>query len=359
MKFLTTITNSVNEDEWNSTLLQNNESFSYQTTSRIEEYKDAYDSEPLFISIRNSNSKLVGQLAASIHRKYLLSDISGISKSIVSKLKLASIKWYYGPVIHDNENREEILSCILDALNKIGKNKKISLINGSSPPSKKPILESICKKYGFSIQKWSTYFIDLNQNMDDLYASLDKKTRYDIRKSEKNELSFEIPDDLASIKEYAKIKIKSKKDSGLPIKDKQLFPEEHFKQIKNGYERLFLVRYHKEVIAGLIAGTFNKNVVQASIAVQSRRDLLPGIFLTWNAIKWCNKMKFSTFDMGGFNPDAVSEKEKAIDFFKSKWGGEKVDFYNYSKILDNTKVKFSRFIKNPTRFKTKIKSKIS
>ena len=53
--------------------------------------------------------------------------------------------------------------------------------------------------------------------------------------------------------------------------------------------------------------------------------------------------------MGGFNPIPTSEKETNIDFYKSKWGGEKYDFGIYTKILDKTKFKILTGLKEPRR----------
>ena len=78
--------------------------------------------------------------------------------------------------------------------------------------------------------------------------------------------------------------------------------------------------------------------------------LLAGPSITWNSLQWCIDEKYSTFDMGGANPFPDSSKEKSIDFFKSKWGGEKYCYNLYTKIFDKTKTKISSFIKNPNRF---------
>ena len=33
------------------------------------------------------------------------------------------------------------------------------------------------------------------------------------------------------------------------------------------------------------------------------------------------------YDLAGFNPNPISEKERGIEKFKRKWGGKKYDYY--------------------------------
>lgn len=359
MLFDTEITNDVDEKEWNRTLLKNPESYAYQTTNFVKTFQDSYNSKPLFISVRNNKSEIVGQLAAIIHKEYLWADANLLLMKIGTKLNLNSIiRWYYGPIIHDYSHRNEITEKILIALNNIAKKNKISMIDGSTTPSKISFPEKISQKYKFNLRKWSTYIIDLTQDIETLYNSLDKKTRYDIRKSEKNNLTFEVANDLLTLKEFIKIKIESKKLAKQKIKKNQSFPEERYKHLhSNNLEKLFLVKNSKTILAGILAPMFNGNVVQTSVATPFGKEFLAGVFATWNAIKWCNSQKFLRYDMGGVNPNATSQKEKSIDFFKSKWGGEKINYYYLTKIFDYGKVRLSRILKDPKQISMKIKSK--
>jgi len=49
-------------------------------------------------------------------------------------------------------------------------------------------------------------------------------------------------------------------------------------------------------------------------------------------------------------------KKVLLSFFKSKWGGEKLDYYYYVKILDRSKSKISSLLQHPGRIKNKIKT---
>ena len=58
--------------------------------------------------------------------------------------------------------------------------------------------------------------------------------------------------------------------------------------------------------------------------------------------------------MSGVNPEPSSKKEARIDFFKSKWGGEKYDYLTFMKILDKQKAKISFALQDPRKILSKI-----
>ena len=358
IKYKTTISETVDEHEWNTKLLESNDSSTYQTTNWAQVFKFAHDSKPLFISVRDNDSKLVGQLCSIIHKKFFWNRANTISKFIGEKLDLhTSIKWDYGPIIHDSMHNEEILSQILDALDQVSKQNNVTMISGSTPPSKNKNLEPLFAKHGFSEQKWSTNIIHLQTKIDEYYNSLNKKTRYDIRKSEEKELTFEVVNDHSSYVEFQNLKNEANKIAGLPINKNPKVIVARTKFLDDfGHGKLFLVRHENQLLAGIVGILFNGKIIQDSVAISSNRNHLQGDFLTWNFLKWCHKKKFSFVDVGGVNPNPISQKEKSINFFKSKWGGEKLDYYYYVKILDRSKSKISSLLQHPGRIKNKIKT---
>jgi len=360
MTFTVEISSDVQEKDWNKSLEKNEKSYAHQTANFIRIFKEAYSSEPIFIKVQDSKGNIAAQLAASLHKKFVWSATGELLRRFGLKFNLNStISWRYGPVIHDDSNKDIILELILKEINRYALKKKVDMIYGTSTHSLTSTPKLIYKNNGFTLKKWATKIIDLQQNIDDLYNSYDKILRYDIRKSEKNNFVFEVKNDLKTIKEYVRLKIKFRKETGLPVKINEGFPEERFNELhKNNYEKLFTVKYEGKIIGGMFTTLFNGKLHQNSVTASIRRDLLPGIFLTWNAIKWGNSQGYRKFDMGGFNPDPNSGKEKSIAFFKLKWGGEYTEYYFFANILNKSKVAFSKVLRDPSIIKNKISSKI-
>lgn len=352
MNFVVNTSDNVDEKEWNQKLLKSIASTTYQITNWATVY-EFFRSKPVFITVRDATGEISGQLLLLIHDEMLWADSNLFVRFVGTKFHLqTALTWFYGPIIHDEHHSDEILLKILQALNDVSIKNKVTIVRGSSHPSSERLSSQIFKKFGYQLQPWATYITDLKQNEDDLYESLDKKTRYDIRKSEQNELDFVVANDRADLDEFIELKTEEKMKVGRKIRNVPGFYDNRWEYLhKNEYEKLFLVRYKGRTIAGILNIIFNGNVVQHGVSTPSKKQLLGGPFLTWNTIKWCMNRKYSTYDMGGINPEPKNDKEKSMNFYKSKWGGKKLDYLRFTKILDNNRWKFSAAIKDPKKIK--------
>jgi len=181
---------SLKEDEWNNLLYNSPTSTAYQTSNWIKSYKTIPDSKPLFIQIETASGKIVGQLASIIHKNYLRNE-NVVAKNIGWKFNISSIlTWSYGPVIYDLDNYPEILSLIISKVVQIAKENNVVMIRGSTAPLDQNNSRKLFEENGFNFQPWSTYVISLNETINNLYSTLDKKTKYDIRKSEKKKCNL-------------------------------------------------------------------------------------------------------------------------------------------------------------------------
>jgi hypothetical protein len=339
----------VDEKWWNSELQQTKSSTLYQTVNWLKVYQKNIGSKPFFISVTSPNGAVVAQLATLIHKNALRNE-NLVAKKIGSAINLSSVlTWFYGPIIHSDTDKDEITQKILLTLDKIAKENNIVMIRGSSPPLATEFPNSAFQKHDYELTPWATYIIDLKQKTDDLFQKLDKKTRYDIKKSEQSELDFQVTEGPSYFKEFSELKneeyerTKRKKSKTLEINK-----TEYEYLYKNGFHKVFLAKHKGTPVSGISNIIFNGNIVQHGVA-NARTNLLGGSFVTWHAIKWAIENNNLTYDMGGVNPSPESEKERNIDFFKSKWGGKKFDYVLYTKILSKTKTRLSAVLKNPKR----------
>lgn len=206
MTFLTDIYYKVEKDSWNQILSSNPTSTAYQNSDFFIPYELAYDSKPVFVAISNSSGKIVGQLSGIIHFADYWLEPNVISKFLISKLDLGSrLNWFQGPIIHDMKNSDQILSCILTAIDKIALENNVNLISGTSP-SQPNFSVNIFEKNNYVVKSWISYITNINKNVDEIYNSLHNKTRYDIRKGEKSGLKFEVVSTKESLNCYLDIK---------------------------------------------------------------------------------------------------------------------------------------------------------
>lgn len=341
---------TVNGEEWDKKLSDNRMSTAFQI-SRLNEFYQSYGSKPIFVLVKDSNKKIVGQLSAVIFDKIYWSDSNIISKSIGHMFNLRRIlTWSYGPIIHDQKHSEEIVTKIFETLDKISINNKVVMIKGSFHPFFLRISDRLFKQFNYKITMGATYIIDLQDN-DDVYNKLDKKTRYDIRKSEESELEFVVTNDRKSLDDFTKLKIQEKIRYDEKTKSESMeHNDSRWKYLcKDGYEKIFLAYFKGEPVAGILNTIFNGYVIQKRVSIGSKTQSIAGTFLTWNTIKWCMEQKYAIYDMGGINPNPINDRERSIAFYKSKWGGKKVRYVELTKLIDPMKWKISSILKNPKK----------
>lgn len=354
MQFDVKISSKISESEWNNDLAKSDGSTIYQTYNWQKLYHEAFGSKPVFITTTNDTGTVVGQLACLIHKKMLWEATNLLSRKIGNILKLGTeLWWYHGPIIHDKDNHDEILSIILSSVDKIAKENKVVMIRGISSPLTDQFPTKTFQKYGYNSEPRLTFIINLNQNIDDLYNSLKKDTRYYIRKSEREDFEFEIAKDMEGLVKFQDLKIEAKKREGKKPFRNPKFYEKHWKIMQNnGYEQWLLARDKGEIEGTILTLFFNGNVIQHALANSPKKDLV-GTFLTWNTIKWAQKMKYRTFDFAGVDPSPKTQKEKGIYFYAAKFGGKKIDFFSYTKIIDRKKYYLSFSLKNPKKIVSK------
>ena len=356
MSFKIDISHNVEKKTWDKILSSNKLSTAFQISEWYRPYQLAFNSKPVFITVSNSSGKIVGQLSAIIHYTDYWLESNLLSRTISSKFDLGStLRWFYGPIIHDTENTSEILSHILNALDKIALENNVNLVRGSSPPQVPQLPVDVFKKNGYSIEPWITHITNLQRNVDDIYNALHNKTRYDVRKGEKKGLEFEVVSKRESFDLYNDVKYHDKKKIAKMKKWTTVLDDYFWKHsYKQGFVKMFLARYDGKPIGVIVNVLFNGNVTQMGVGNSPIRKLYGGSFLTWNTIKWSAQMGYRTYDVGGANPSPTSQKERGINLFKSKWASEKFDYFYCTKIFNKTKLKISTIIKRPNIIQQKI-----
>lgn len=356
MNFKTEISYNTKKTIWNNTLLSNKASTAFQHSDFFHPYQLAYNSQPVFITVLDSSEKIVGQLSCIIHKNQYWLESNFISNFFINRFNLGYIlNWHYGPIIHNFDNADEILSQILHAVDKIAIENNVNLISGSSPPQQFPLSVDIFKKNNYLIKPWLTYITNVDNDHDTIFNKLHNKTRYDVRKGNKSGLEFEVVSKKESYDLYVKIKYDDEKKLQKIKKMNKTFPEQSWDtSFKIGIEKMFLVRHNGNPIGAIDCNLFNDNVVQMGVANLPKSNPYAGSFLTWNTIKWLSENNFQFFDVGGANPIPESKKEEGINLFKSKWASKKIDFFLYTKVFDRTKLNLLNIIKQPKFLTNKI-----
>ena len=337
----------IDEKEWDESLVKSPFSTAFQMSNYYKPENVALGSKQIFIRVLDDSENIVGQFSGILNFKASGYISNPISKSIINRFHLGSnLVWKHGPIIHDLKNHEKISFLIFESINKLCKKYNIERIKGTTPPLDSNFSKEILDKTNFSVTTWKDYVISLPKEPKLHFDSLNKNIRYDIRKSEKNDLRFEIAKSLDDIKEFGKLKYRDRENPDKIIKNGLNLSSATWEILyKNGIRVAFLAKHKGKLVGGINAVLFNKILSVTTVINSPNKSLQAGSFLTWNSIKWAIENGCNFVDLSGANPSPISEKEKQIDFYKSKWGGQEYPMFIISKVFSKHRTKFGSLLR--------------
>ncbi len=304
---------------WNKNLLSSNTGTVYNTTEYSNYVQNRLNWVPNFISILDSTGSLLAQvilfeLPPSVKGKSIPKSIPLISK------KFQTIKWNFGPVFISDTHQNEIASNFLEYVQKLGKR-----ISGTFHPFFNELLSYP------NVEKWATYIIDLKKSIDDTKIKLDKKnTIKNIKRSMERGVELaEINDD--NIADYAKLLNQYRIQNHIePYSDQQVIDLWNF--LKPSGFHGYLSSKDGVLLGGITFSNFNGYINEwgiARTAQDTEEKLYSQDLMKWKIIEWGIDNNQNCFDLTGFNPNPISEKEKGILRYKKKWGGTKYNILQY------------------------------
>ncbi|MBI2045161.1 peptidoglycan bridge formation glycyltransferase FemA/FemB family protein [Candidatus Pacearchaeota archaeon] len=205
-------------------------------------------------------------------------------------------------------------------------------------------LEKEVKIDGADLIERHTFTLDLNQNLEDIWAKFDKKLRNSIRKAEKEKVIIQEISDEKEIREYYKIALETEEN----IKNKKgrktfsLQRYDFFRELfANKLGRFFIAKSGDKIIAGalfLVLG--EKSVYFHSCLSRKHVEKQAPSLIHWEAIKKFKKESIKKYDLGGVTIGLDKNDSRFFVYeFKRKFNGELVKFYNVEIALSKFKKK--------------------
>jgi len=189
-----------------------------------------------------------------------------------------------------------------------------------------------------------TMFLKLHGNEELVWKnSLEAKTRNQIRKAEKADLTV----DLGSkyLDDFYRVLSVNFRDLGTPI-----YPKEFFRNILEGFKGLsdlIVVKYQNKVIGGMLFICYKKVFSDPwASSLKEYNRLCANNMLYWEAIKYACRNGFEYFDFGRSTVDSGTYN------FKKQWGAEPVQL-NYQYFL-NRMQKMPEVNANENKYQTVI-----
>jgi len=174
---------------------------------------------------------------------------------------------------------------------------------------------------GFKIHEMKTSVINLQKDITEIYNNIDKKCRYEIRKSEKLGLNpiFRGAFSLDDIKKYHNIHLENYQRTNVPANPIWYF-ENLFKMKGNVVQFLFIEEEKEKVAAISIAMYKGHAIYLTGSSLDEALGKGLNHLLQWKVIQYLHGMGMKYYEMGEIEDS--SEKAKTLGRFKESFGGE-------------------------------------
>ena len=243
-----------------------------------------------------------------------------------------------GPVIIDPDHAVSAIEEITEFAVKLGKQCLATHIRFEPPHTSRWISDTgmarVYQNFGFKVNNWATYLVNLRSPENEILEKVDKKAREKIRKASRMGVKIRKINDPEDFILNAGEVFRA---GGVKKAHSFSTARVIFEEDKKGFYHYYLAYDKKNRNLAVIGMYVFNNVatsISSSLSPVCRQERIPAQdSLTWNCILEARRMGCHTFDMAGVNPNPQTPKEAGIKQFKEKWGGKYVEYNFYFKDL--------------------------
>jgi lipid II:glycine glycyltransferase (peptidoglycan interpeptide bridge formation enzyme) len=214
-----------------------------------------------------------------------------------------------GPVLDFKD--EAALDFLLSEVRKLAKKHKAVALKIDPEVEENDPAVPILIKRGFipqkkQVQPRATLYLDLTRSLDDLLASFEEKTRYNIRLSAKKGVKVSRFQGIEGVEIFHNIyQETARRDNFL------IHPRSYYQKIMEimgpqQMARVFVAYLGDEPIAAVLVFCFGNRVwYMYGSSKSEHREVMPNHALHWEVIKWAKEKGYKLYDLWGIpaNPD--------------------------------------------------------
>jgi len=310
----------LNYKSWIDFVNNNPQSTVFQSIDVHELFDQTEKMKPVII-VASNKTNIYGTLIGVIIKEY-----SGKIGFFTSRTVV-----YGGPLIHPEiDNKEEVLDALLKGLIKAVKNKTIfiqfrNFFDWSE-------YKQTFTRNGFKYLDRLNFIVDTS-NESIVKKRISKSKLRQIKKGHDSGAKIIEPESISQVKEFYALLhnlYKHKVKKPLP---RWSFFENFYKQTKNGKLGMIrLIEYNNKIIGGILSPiTIEKVIYEWYICGldQEYKHCYPSVLATWAAIDYALKNNITYFDFMGVG---VPDKDYGVREFKSKFGGDMVNYGRFGRI---------------------------
>lgn len=309
------ITNPLEQENWNSELLSHDDYSFFHTTTWAHILHESYGYKPLYFCINEAHSPTA--MIPFMEVSSPLTGKRGVSLPFTD---------YCEPIVSHNDKFEEIYNYVSEYGKKNGW-KYIEIRGG--------------QKF-FDAHEPSEYYyghtLDLTNGINKLRTEFRESTKRNIKKAEKEGVKVEITKSIDAFNEFTRLNSLTRRDHGLPSQPYRFFKNVYDEIISKRIGFISLATFNNTAIAGNVFFLFGeKALYKYGASDRNYQHLRANNLVMWKAIEWCCEHGYKSLCLGRTEPDNDGLRQ-----FKTGWGTEEnvIKYYKYD-------FRKNAFVKNP------------
>lgn len=185
---------------------------------------------------------------------------------------------------------------------------------------------------GFEYEDHLNILVDLTKSEEELWKEVNSKRRNEIRRATKEGTTFEVKDDIDSLRECYSILKEVYGRAKLPLFKLDFF-ENLYKYLQGEAKlHIFTAVYEGQIIGCMLALGYNGVLYDYYAGARSEYyKKYPNDLIPWEVFLWGKKNGYHTFDFGGAGKPGVPYK---VRDYKKQFGGTMVNYGRFKLILN-------------------------
>jgi peptidoglycan pentaglycine glycine transferase (the first glycine) len=164
------------------------------------------------------------------------------------------------------------------------------------------------------VQPRFVFRLDITPPLEQLFANLAGKTRYNVRLAQKRGVMVKEDCNRDDLKIFYQVLLETARRDRFLIRAYSYFEEIWTHLVERGLGKLFLAEYQGQVIAGTLAFIFGDKIWYIYGASSNQhRNVMPNYLLQWRMIEWAKEQGYGPYDLNLYDlPEAEKKKVKGL-----------------------------------------------
>ena len=265
----------------------------------------------------------------------------------LAALMLRRLTWCHGPLCAAGSSLDDIVAT-LDAVDELARRCRAYMVSNVSPPihgseEQWQDYHELFLAHGYESRQHATVHLRLKDcTKDDLWSRLSSEARRKVRKARQQGITVTTVNSQDDVNTYYRVKAESHARSGVPPVPLRVFRATFNSQPRDVYR--MMITWHKgNPISAQSFSCVNGIVMLEGVCTSNyaiENSIYGNDFMQWHVIELAYDLGARVIDWVGYTLEPTTRKERGINEYKLKWGGEVVTYPVYSKVYSSWRFRF-------------------